>query len=445
MLDPLGAVFTLVGLVGLVAGILKTTGVLAIVGADPVGVGLILVSLLLLAVGITRGRPGLGVTDVRADIQHRKGCPRNPARMETWKDVREDTGIEYVVGKCNDCGAMAYRHGDVPVNPPRRAAPAEPRPPLEKIAERPMLVEGFAGPGRDPAAAPSEEQPGDADDAEWPPPPVIVPPGAGEPPTPPRDPRDALAEKLSRLYREGHRLKWALVLAIPPAGAEAVTGDTPVTRIQCDELTRRWDGQVTAALFDYGGTLWSKWEACARLRAAHPTLRHIEPATTLQELRDFVNVKHACLREIIAELGGGEAPPDPDPPPTRQREGDAEDAPTPIERLQTQLDKAMTLRGVVARGVPQHWEGDALVPDDPEDEVKLDKLVYAWFKATYDLLRKSPFTRHAEDFWGPAFRGLERSYLNTVYGAERDRLGGHDQLLNDRIELIKRILKEHGG
>jgi hypothetical protein len=55
---------------------------------------------------------------VLGDIEHGQGCPRDPARMETWKQVREDTGIEYTVGKCNDCGRMAYRHGDIPISEP---------------------------------------------------------------------------------------------------------------------------------------------------------------------------------------------------------------------------------------------------------------------------------------------------------------------------------------
>ena len=49
---------------------------------------------------------------VVTDIQHRGGCPKNPARQETWTRTREHDGMEITVGKCNDCGAMAYRHGD---------------------------------------------------------------------------------------------------------------------------------------------------------------------------------------------------------------------------------------------------------------------------------------------------------------------------------------------
>jgi hypothetical protein len=57
-------------------------------------------------------------TGVLADIEHREGCPRAPARMETYKTIRERDGIEITTGKCNDCGAMAYRHSADPVAPP---------------------------------------------------------------------------------------------------------------------------------------------------------------------------------------------------------------------------------------------------------------------------------------------------------------------------------------
>ncbi len=57
-------------------------------------------------------------TGVLADIEHRGGCPRAPARMETYKTIRERDGIEITTGKCNDCGAMAYRHSADPVAPP---------------------------------------------------------------------------------------------------------------------------------------------------------------------------------------------------------------------------------------------------------------------------------------------------------------------------------------
>jgi hypothetical protein len=127
-----------------------------------------------------------------------------------------------------------------------------------------------------------------------------------------------------------------------------------------------------------------------------------------------------------------------------QRHVPAQRVASPVEQLQLQLDKAMTLRGIVIRGVPQHWEGDVLVPDDPEAERRIDDLVFAWVKDTYNLLRKPPFTRHADEFWGRAFRSLESGYLRAAYGTERDKLG-LDTYLHDRVELLKRILKEHGG
>lgn len=118
---------------------------------------------------------------------------------------------------------------------------------------------------------------------------------------------------------------------------------------------------------------------------------------------------------------------------------------SPVELLQRQLDKALTLRGILSREVPAHWEGDALVPDDPEAEHRLNEAVFTWASETYDLLRKPPFTRYADDFWGEELRNLDRGYLHTVYGMERDKIGGNEEYLDRRIELLKRILEAHGG
>ena len=54
MLDPLGDVFTLVGLASVTLAALKWLGVLALVGADPVTVALLVVGLVLIVLGLTR-------------------------------------------------------------------------------------------------------------------------------------------------------------------------------------------------------------------------------------------------------------------------------------------------------------------------------------------------------------------------------------------------------
>lgn len=61
------------------------------------------------------------------DIQHREGCPQRPERMESYFQTRPD-GIEVKVGRCADCGAAAYRHGDVPTAPPEPNPFSEPEP-----------------------------------------------------------------------------------------------------------------------------------------------------------------------------------------------------------------------------------------------------------------------------------------------------------------------------
>jgi hypothetical protein len=128
----LGAVSTLLGIPGLAEGVSDWWCVLSFVGSSvgqyaiPITGATMLAAILVLQVADrrTRRRP----SSVVDDIKHREGCPRNPGRQETWKDVREDTGIEYTVGKCNDCGRTAYRHGDVPVRPPAPSRESEPQP-----------------------------------------------------------------------------------------------------------------------------------------------------------------------------------------------------------------------------------------------------------------------------------------------------------------------------
>jgi hypothetical protein len=46
-------------------------------------------------------------------IAHRRGCPADPARVETFKQRRPD-GIEVETKRCLDCGAASYAHGDAP-------------------------------------------------------------------------------------------------------------------------------------------------------------------------------------------------------------------------------------------------------------------------------------------------------------------------------------------
>jgi hypothetical protein len=57
VLDPLGAAVTLVGLASVTLAALKWLGIVALAGADPVTVTLLVVGLVLIALGLTRGRP----------------------------------------------------------------------------------------------------------------------------------------------------------------------------------------------------------------------------------------------------------------------------------------------------------------------------------------------------------------------------------------------------
>lgn len=77
------------------------------------------------------------VGHVTADIAHLHGCPRDPARLESFAQTRED-GIRVMVGQCVECGARAYRHGDVPVAPPAERQ----RTPVDELSE--VLGEGRA-------------------------------------------------------------------------------------------------------------------------------------------------------------------------------------------------------------------------------------------------------------------------------------------------------------
>ncbi len=72
------------------------------------------------------------VSHVTADIDHRHGCPRAPARLESYAKTRED-GIPVMVGHCTECGACAYRHGDVSVAPPSPHAERD-RTPTEELS-----------------------------------------------------------------------------------------------------------------------------------------------------------------------------------------------------------------------------------------------------------------------------------------------------------------------
>jgi hypothetical protein len=107
---------------------------LGAIGGRPVEVAAVVVSACLFLLGavaswLLRRREavharGTQLPGILGDMRHSSGCPRDPSRMETWTKLRERDGIEVAVGKCNDCGRMAYRHGDAPASPPRTASPA---------------------------------------------------------------------------------------------------------------------------------------------------------------------------------------------------------------------------------------------------------------------------------------------------------------------------------
>lgn len=116
-LAVLGIALALIGIGATVTGLPQEIGVIAwIVG------GLLLVASALMWPPVRRRLPRLNlgrVDPVLSDIEHREGCRRKPARMETYFAQRPD-GIQVKVAHCVDCGAMAYRHGDAPSD----AAPA---------------------------------------------------------------------------------------------------------------------------------------------------------------------------------------------------------------------------------------------------------------------------------------------------------------------------------
>lgn len=108
-------------------GLGRWDGALATVGGRPVEIVVLTLSALLfflgmVAPGLMRRRdraqeaavPQASLEAVLGDIQHRDGCPA--ARLESYPQTRPD-GIEVAVGRCMDCGAAAYRHGDVPADP----------------------------------------------------------------------------------------------------------------------------------------------------------------------------------------------------------------------------------------------------------------------------------------------------------------------------------------
>lgn len=65
---------------------------------------------------------------VLTDIEHRAGCPENPARQEAWTRTRERDGMEIKVGKCK-------RKGSAVAEPPA-TAPADRLAQLYRDGER---------------------------------------------------------------------------------------------------------------------------------------------------------------------------------------------------------------------------------------------------------------------------------------------------------------------
>ena len=240
----------------------------------------------------------------------------------------------------------------------------------------------------------------------------------------PRDPRDALAQRLARLHGESIRLKRSLIVASAAVAGEFVTGDPPKTRIMCDEQTRAWDWQVTDALLTNGDSaLSAKWQSAATLPPAHPTLRRIEPATTLPQLREFVDAKQACLRKMIAELGEPVSEPSVAPKPV------APDR-TPEERLRKALSSALKLRSRVA-GSPHK---PAEIGKDP---------IYLWTRDEVWPLLRDELPEYADEFTGEKYRHLTDTFMLAWDWQVTEE--GRMQYLDRRIELLKRILRERRG
>lgn len=243
-------------------------------------------------------------------------------------------------------------------------------------------------------------------------------------PAPSRSP--ALAERLSRLYRDGERLRDEVRVDLRSRETFEESRDEGQT--ERHRSVRGWSETVRTALYrDEGRAFIQQWKAAGSILDPHPTLGLIEPTLSYGELIRSMNSKLVCLKEIIKALGDS----------TPELERPAAEPESPAERLNEALRRGMALRTTLLLEDQGHWEGDELVLPNPlpfsEDPV------YIWARETYDLLREH-FPAYADDFYG-GDPSLGSEHFPLFYVTEvKD--GRREAYLESRIDALKRITRD---
>jgi hypothetical protein len=344
----------LLGLPGIAGDVADWWDLLSFVSASvgryavPIAGGAMLAAVLGLQFAEWRSRRQL--PGVLGDIEHREDCPRDRAHMEVWTAPRERDGIEVTRGKCNDCGAMAYRHGDVPMeSPPERERPAS-------VERRPKPTPGTRRKVSKPPTATSQS------------------PIRKSAPT-------TFVGRLAELYSEGEAFAGLLRFEYLNVPTEALTG-IKARQAERERTVRDWDNRVHQALQDDVPELIEQWDSAASLPDNPPARALIKPTTTLSELRSFLGAKLRRFEWIMEQLDESpsdsspeqeslESPPQerdrPAPPPSPKPQRPRTPSATLKADLLSLQERGRTILSVLRSGViaylgegPEDWEGRVL-------------------------------------------------------------------------------------